>query len=106
MIACAWSDVLSQTVKECITPILNQVNAHMDGRYSIHRKYINLEQFLIALLGIVFLFFAISCFHSIQNKKSFSRWMDHLSIDERKDLGIFFHNLFATEDFGYTLFGD
>lgn len=85
---------------------INQVNAHMDGKYNIHRKFVKLKQSLIASLGIVFLFNLVSCSNTIGKDRKSSKFIDHLSTEECKELGIFFHNLFATEDFGYTLFGD
>lgn len=89
--------------------IINQVNARTDGKCNIHLKCTKLKQSLLVWLGIVFLFNFVSCSNTapIDHKnKQCSRLIDHISTDERKELKLFFHNLFAEEEFGYTLFGD
>ena len=52
------------------------------------------------------LFFIILCVSIGRNKNSTARIIHSLSIKERKDFELLFHDFFAENELGYTLFGD
>src|ERR1700722_5592169 len=92
---------------------INQANVRMDGKCTIlHPKHSKVKLSLLALMqvGIVFLFFnSTSCSKASYNEhknKQPSSLIKHLSVKEHNNLALFFYNLFAQEELGYTFFGD
>ncbi len=91
---------------------INQAYARMDGVYNTLRaKCIKLTHspFAFVWVGIVFLCHSAFCSNPTQvdhKNKQCSKLTDFISTDERQELALFFYDLFAHEELGYTLFGD
>jgi len=61
----------------------------------------------IFLLFLIIISFTICFFYLLKIKRNFSSLPTYgLSCKEKSDLRLFFHDLFADNELGYTLFGD